>query len=55
MNFILQTDWNDGRVLCSLVKSLGGSVPGYKTLNTDPSSWENNINLGKKKEKCFPV
>ncbi|KAK6633220.1 hypothetical protein RUM44_003821 [Polyplax serrata] len=42
------TNWNDGRALCSLVKSLGGSIPGYKTLNSDPSNWEHNLNLGVK-------
>lgn len=44
---MFKTDWNDGLTLCSLVKSLGGPVAGYKTLTSDPSSWEHNLNLGK--------
>ncbi|XP_049948482.1 filamin-A [Schistocerca serialis cubense] len=39
-------DWNDGTVLCSIVRSLGGPVPGYETMSTDPSSWENNLSKG---------
>ncbi|KAK3870873.1 hypothetical protein Pcinc_023943 [Petrolisthes cinctipes] len=40
------TDWNDGRNLTSLVKQLGGPIPGYKKLNTHPSNWESNLKLG---------
>ncbi|XP_071442492.1 filamin-C isoform X2 [Hetaerina americana] len=39
-------EWNDGKVLCSLVRSLGGPVPGYDKLSSDPSQWETNLNLG---------
>ncbi|KAJ1528888.1 hypothetical protein ONE63_007257 [Megalurothrips usitatus] len=39
-------DWNDGRALCTLVKSLGGPVPGYKDMAFDPDSWESNLNAG---------
>ncbi|XP_069676636.1 filamin-A isoform X2 [Periplaneta americana] len=39
-------DWNDGTVLCKLVRSLGGPVPGYDQLTTDHSSWESNVNKG---------
>ncbi|KDR11639.1 Filamin-A [Zootermopsis nevadensis] len=39
-------DWNDGTVLCKLVRSLGGPTPGYDQLTTDRSSWEMNLNKG---------
>ncbi|XP_068086528.1 filamin-A isoform X1 [Anabrus simplex] len=39
-------DWNDGTVLCSLVRSLGGPVPGYEQLQTEPAHWETNLNKG---------
>ncbi|XP_023727803.1 filamin-C isoform X3 [Cryptotermes secundus] len=39
-------DWNDGTVLCKLVRSLGGPIPGYDQLTTDYSSWEKNLNKG---------
>ncbi|KAG8237576.1 hypothetical protein J437_LFUL003300, partial [Ladona fulva] len=38
-------EWNDGKVLCSLVRSLGGPVPGYDKLSSEPSQWEANLNL----------
>ncbi|CAG0878889.1 unnamed protein product [Darwinula stevensoni] len=41
------TDWNDGLGLCSLVRSLGGPIPGYDKLNRDPQNWESNL------EKAF--
>nr|XP_034189515.1 filamin-A isoform X2 [Osmia lignaria] len=40
------TDWNDGRVLCSIVRNLGGPAPAYDKINTDPSVWEHNIQMG---------
>uniref|UniRef100_T1J4U2 Calponin-homology (CH) domain-containing protein n=1 Tax=Strigamia maritima TaxID=126957 RepID=T1J4U2_STRMM len=40
------TDWNDGVTLCSLVRSLGGSVPGYTRLTRDENYWESNIQTG---------
>nr|XP_012149362.1 PREDICTED: filamin-A isoform X3 [Megachile rotundata] len=40
------TDWNDGRVLCSIVRNLGGPAPAYNKINTDPSAWEHNIQMG---------
>ncbi|KAH9509018.1 hypothetical protein Btru_048614 [Bulinus truncatus] len=30
-----QTDWNDGHLLCNLVKSVGGDVPGWPHLTQD--------------------
>ncbi|ROT70240.1 Filamin-A [Penaeus vannamei] len=39
-------DWNDGMNLTTLVKQLGGPVPGYKRLRPDPDSWESNLQLG---------
>ena len=32
---ILQSDWNDGRVLCNLVTSVGGNVQGWPTMTGD--------------------
>ncbi|XP_016953074.1 filamin-B isoform X3 [Drosophila biarmipes] len=37
------TDWNDGRVMCEIVKGLGGSAPAPEKLSTDPFHFENNI------------
>ena len=31
-----QTDWNDGRLLCTLVKSVGGDIPGWPNLSNNP-------------------
>lgn len=42
----LQTDWNDGIAVCSLVRALGGPVPGFKQLTRDPENWESNLDLG---------
>ncbi|KAL8594788.1 hypothetical protein ACOMHN_047506 [Nucella lapillus] len=30
------SDWNDGRLLCNLVVSVGGSIPGWPDLANDP-------------------
>lgn len=46
MNRFLQTDWNDGRTLCSIVRNLGGSAPAYDKIDVDPSMWEHNIQMG---------
>lgn len=46
MNRFLQTDWNDGRTLCSIVRSLGGSAPAYDKIDIDSSMWEHNIQMG---------
>ncbi|XP_012247065.1 filamin-A isoform X1 [Bombus vosnesenskii] len=40
------TDWNDGRTLCSIVRNLGGPAPVYDKIDTDPSAWEHNIQMG---------
>lgn len=45
--FFLQTDWNDGRTLCSIVRNLGGPAPAYDKIDTDSSMWEHNIQMGK--------
>nr|XP_016928916.1 filamin-A isoform X2 [Drosophila suzukii] len=37
------TDWNDGRVMCEIIKGLGGSAPAPEKLSTDPFHFENNI------------
>lgn len=29
------TDWNDGRLLCTLVKSVGGDIPGWPNLSNN--------------------
>lgn len=41
--FRLQTDWNDGRAFCEIIKGLGGAAPAPDTLNTHHSYWENNV------------
>lgn len=38
-----QTDWNDGRAFCEIIKGLGGPAPAPETLNTHHSYWENNV------------
>ncbi|XP_076033094.1 filamin-A-like [Oratosquilla oratoria] len=40
------SDWNDGTNLASLVKKLGGPVPGYKNLSKERPHWESNLQLG---------
>ncbi|XP_011691185.1 PREDICTED: filamin-A [Wasmannia auropunctata] len=40
------TDWNDGRALCGIVRNLGGPAPPYEKLDTDPSAWEHNLQMG---------
>ncbi|KRF97963.1 uncharacterized protein Dwil_GK21843, isoform B [Drosophila willistoni] len=37
------TDWNDGRVMCEIIKGLGGSAPAPEKLSADPFHYENNI------------
>ncbi|XP_041632980.1 filamin-A isoform X2 [Drosophila kikkawai] len=37
------TDWNDGRVMCEVIKGLGGPAPAPEKLSTDPFHYENNI------------
>ncbi|CAG5127218.1 unnamed protein product, partial [Candidula unifasciata] len=37
------TDWNDGRLLCTLVKSVGGEVAGWPNFSQDP---EQNLQHG---------
>ncbi|OQV23312.1 Filamin-B [Hypsibius exemplaris] len=39
-------DWNDGRVVGALVKSLGATVPGYTTQTYDRYNWEDNLQRG---------
>ncbi|XP_050456276.1 filamin-A isoform X1 [Cataglyphis hispanica] len=40
------TDWNDGRALCGIVRNLGGPAPPYEKLDTNPSAWEHNLQMG---------
>ncbi|XP_076753150.1 filamin-type immunoglobulin domains fbug isoform X1 [Xylocopa sonorina] len=40
------TDWNDGRILCGIVRNLGGPAPAYDKINTEPSAWEHNLQIG---------
>jgi len=40
---LLQSDWNDGRAFCEIIKGLGGSAPAPDKLSTDPFHYENNI------------
>lgn len=39
----MQTDWNDGRVFCEIVKGLGGAAPEPEHLSVHESNWESNI------------
>lgn len=39
----LQTDWNDGRAFCEIIKGLGGSAPSPDSLNIHHHHWESNI------------
>lgn len=41
--FKFQSDWNDGRVFCEIIKGLGGSAPDPEKLNVHHSYWESNI------------
>lgn len=50
---LLQTDWNDGRALCGIVRNLGGPAPPYEKLDTDPSAWEHNLQMGKTSINIF--
>ncbi|CAH1104647.1 unnamed protein product [Psylliodes chrysocephalus] len=36
------TDWNDGRVISEIIRSLGGSAAAPEKLRTDSSYWESN-------------
>ncbi|KRT80951.1 Actin binding protein, partial [Oryctes borbonicus] len=38
------SDWNDGKVICEVVRSLGGSAPAPENLKSDPYYWEPNLN-----------
>lgn len=37
-----QSDFNDGKVFCEIIKDLGGPVPDPHKLSSDPSQWESN-------------
>ncbi|KAI8118123.1 Filamin-A [Lucilia cuprina] len=37
------TDWNDGRVMCEIIKGLGGPAPAPEKLSTDRFHYENNV------------
>lgn len=45
--FPSQTDWNDGRALCGIVRNLGGPAPPYDKIDTNSAAWEHNLQLGK--------
>ncbi|ENN77351.1 hypothetical protein YQE_06176, partial [Dendroctonus ponderosae] len=38
------SEWNDGRVLSEVIRSLGGSAAAPEKLRTDPAFWEHNQN-----------
>ncbi|XP_035712922.1 filamin-A isoform X3 [Folsomia candida] len=42
------TDWNNGEILCELVRSLGGPVPGMDNMSLEQDQWESNISMGMK-------
>jgi len=50
-----QTDWNDGRALCGIVRNLGGPASPFEKLETDPSVWEHNLQMGKTIRNWFPL
>ncbi|KAK4880796.1 hypothetical protein RN001_008942 [Aquatica leii] len=37
------SDWNDGKTVCEIIRSLGGSAPAPDKLRNDPSYWESNL------------
>ncbi|KAF5295411.1 hypothetical protein FQA39_LY13072 [Lamprigera yunnana] len=37
------SDWNDGKTICEIIRSLGGSAPAPDKLRSDPSYWESNL------------
>lgn len=44
-DFLLtQSEWNDGRVLSEVIRSLGGSAAAPEKLRKDPAFWEQNQN-----------
>lgn len=40
--FFIQSDWNDGKVLSEMIRSLGGSAAAPEKLRSDPAYWEQN-------------
>lgn len=42
--FFLQTDWNDGYNLCSIVSSMGGVIPDWP--NIDREDKMKNVQMG---------
>ena len=40
---MFQTDWNDGLAASALVKSKGGPVPGFRTMDNKPEHWVDNL------------
>ncbi|CAH0557049.1 unnamed protein product [Brassicogethes aeneus] len=37
-------EWNDGRVISEIIRSLGGSAKAPEKLRSDPAYWESNLN-----------
>ena len=50
---LLQTDWNDGSVLVSLIQSLGGSIPGWPD-HVDRSNHQAIIEKGRSGQALKP-
>lgn len=46
-DILSQTDWNNGEILCELVRSLGGPIPGLDNMSLEQEHWESNISMGK--------
>lgn len=42
-HLFFQTDWNDGKVFCEIIKGLGGNCPVPEKLSRDPEQYESNI------------
>lgn len=43
-NYFCQSDWNDGKVISEIIRSLGGSAAAPEKLRSDPAYWESNLN-----------
>jgi filamin len=38
-----QSDWNDGKVFCEILKGLGGTCPAPERMSGAPEMWESNM------------
>lgn len=40
--FCIQSDWNDGKIISEVIRSLGGSATAPEKLRSDMTYWESN-------------